>query len=83
LHAFLGYTFSGLITASIYAVAASGLVLTYTTTGVFNFAHGATGMVAAFAYWDMRFGWGWPAPICLLITLLILGPGLGARGERV
>ncbi|HEY7134470.1 MAG TPA: ABC transporter permease [Acidimicrobiia bacterium] len=83
MHAFLGYTFSGLITASIYAVAASGLVLTYTTTGVFNFAHGATGMVAAFAYWDLRFGWGWPAPICLIIVLLILGPLFGAIIELV
>src|SRR5689334_23095995 len=83
VHAFLGYTFSGLITASIYAVAASGLVLTYTTTGVFNFAHGATGMVAAFAYWDLRFGWGWPAPICLIIVLLILGPLFGALIELV
>ena len=26
-------------TASIFALAASGLVLTYTTTGIFNFAH--------------------------------------------
>lgn len=83
MHAFLGYTFSGLITASIYAVAASGLVLTYTTTGVFNFAHGATGMVAAFLYWDLRFGWGWPAPVCLIIVLLIVGPLFGALLELV
>ncbi len=83
MHAFLGYTFSGLVTASIYAVAASGLVLTYTTTGVFNFAHGATGMVAAFAYWDLRFGWGVPAPIALIVVLLILGPLFGALLELV
>ena len=31
----------GLVSASIYAVAASGLVVTYTTSGIFNFAHGA------------------------------------------
>jgi branched-chain amino acid transport system permease protein len=83
LDAFLGYTFSGLVTASIYAVAASGLVLTYTTTGVFNFAQGATGMVAAFLYWDLRFGWGWPAPICLVVVLLVVGPLFGAVLERV
>ena len=38
----------GLTSAAIYAVAASGLVLTYTTSGIFNFAHGAIGMLAAF-----------------------------------
>ncbi|HZR14489.1 MAG TPA: ABC transporter permease [Acidimicrobiia bacterium] len=83
MHAFLGYTFSGLITASIYAVAASGLVLTYTTTGVFNFAHGAIGMVAAFAYWDLRFGWNLPAPIALIVTLFVLAPIFGAFIEVV
>jgi branched-chain amino acid transport system permease protein len=57
---FINFGFSGLTTAAIYAIAASGLVLTYTTTGVFNFAHGAIGMFAAFTYWEMRFGWSWP-----------------------
>jgi branched-chain amino acid transport system permease protein len=46
---FLRLTILGLATASIFALAASGLVLTYTTTGVFNFAHGAVGMLGAFA----------------------------------
>ena len=44
------FTIVGLSLAAIYSVIASGLVLTYTTTGIFNFAHGATGMLAAFAY---------------------------------
>jgi branched-chain amino acid transport system permease protein len=75
---FINFGFSGLTTAAIYAIAASGLVLTYTTTGVFNFSHGAMGMVAAFAYWEMRFGWGWPAPVALVVCLLILAPLFGA-----
>ena len=45
---FLTFTVVGLSTSAIYAVIASGLVLTYTTTGVFNFAQGAIGMLAAF-----------------------------------
>ncbi len=40
---FLTFGIVGLTTAAIYAVIGSGLVLTYTTTGVFNFAHGAAG----------------------------------------
>jgi branched-chain amino acid transport system permease protein len=80
---FLSYTIAGLSTAAILAVAASGLVLTYTTTGVFNFAHGAIGMLGAFAYWQLRFDWGWPAPIAIAVVLLVLGPLFGALLEVV
>jgi branched-chain amino acid transport system permease protein len=78
---FVNYTLSGLSTSAIYALAATGLVLTYTTTGTFNFAHGATGMLAAFAYWQLRFGWHWPAPVALIVVLLILAPLFGALVE--
>ncbi|MCU1391381.1 MAG: transporter permease, partial [Ilumatobacteraceae bacterium] len=63
--------------AAIYAVMASGLVVTQTTTGIFNFAHGAVGMLAAFAYWQLRFDWNWPAPIALAVVLLVFAPGIG------
>ena len=42
------FTLFGLMLGCVYAIASMGLVLTYTVTGVFNFAHGAVGMVAAF-----------------------------------
>jgi branched-chain amino acid transport system permease protein len=78
---FLSYTLSGLSSAAIYGVAAAGLVLTYTTTGTFNFAHGATGMIAAFTYWQLRFAWHWPAPLALAVCLLVLAPLLGVVEE--
>ena len=53
---FLIFTIVGLTLAAIYAIISSGLVLTYTTTGIFNFAHGAIGMLAAFAYWQIQIG---------------------------
>lgn len=74
---FLPATITGLATAAILAVAACGLVLTYTTTGIFNFAHGAIGMLGAFAYWQLRFGWDWSAPLALLVLLGVLAPLLG------
>ena len=80
---FLSLTISGLATAAIYAIAASGLVLTYTTTGTFNFAHGAMAMISAFVYWQLRFGWNWPAPIALVVCLLFLGPLFGCFIEIV
>ncbi|MGH9282518.1 MAG: ABC transporter permease subunit, partial [Acidimicrobiales bacterium] len=38
----------GVVTGSLYGLAGLGLVLTYRTSGVFNFAHGA--LAAASAY---------------------------------
>jgi branched-chain amino acid transport system permease protein len=80
---FLAYGIVGLSTAAIYAVIGSGLVLTYTTTGVFNFAHGAAGMLAAFTYWQFTIGWGWPVPAALAVVLLVAAPAFGLGVERV
>ena len=78
----LGNTVLGLSTAAIFALAATGLVLTYTTTGIFNFAHGAIGMLGAFTYWELHVDWGWPMPVALALVLLVLAPGLGIVIER-
>lgn len=83
METFLIFTIVGLSLSAIYAVISSGLVLTYTTTGIFNFAHGAIGMLAAFAYWQVRFSWGWPAPIALAVVLLVVAPVFGLLLERV
>ncbi|MEU6352565.1 ABC transporter permease [Streptomyces sp. NPDC047072] len=80
---FLTFGIVGLTTAAVYAVIGSGLVLTYVTTGVFNFAHGAAGMLAAFCYWQFTVGWGWPVPVALAVVLLVLAPGFGLAVERV
>jgi branched-chain amino acid transport system permease protein len=77
MHEFIIFTIGGLATASIYAITASGLTLTYATTGIFNWSHGAIGMLAAFAYWQMHVGWGWNALLSLAICLLVLAPVLG------
>jgi branched-chain amino acid transport system permease protein len=82
LSSFLQFTLIGISAGCVYAVAASGLVLTYTTTGVFNFAHGAVGMVAAFAYYQLRHDAGLPAPLALLLVLGVLAPLVGLGLER-
>ena len=79
----LAFTIVGIVTGAIYAVAASGLVVTYTTSGIFNFAHGAIGMFMAFVYWELRVKQGWPAPLALVLVLLVLSPLMGALIERV
>src|SRR5260370_29786993 len=80
---YLALGIDGLSTAAIYAVMGSGLVLTYTTTGVFNFAHGAAGMLAAFTYWQLTIGWGWPVPAALAVVLLAAAAAFGLAIERV
>lgn len=80
---FLIFTIVGLTLAAIYAIISSGLVLTYTTTGIFNFAHGAIGMLAAFAYWQIRFQWGWPTPLALFVVIGVIAPLFGLMLERV
>jgi branched-chain amino acid transport system permease protein len=80
---FLTYTILGLTIGATYAVAASGLVLTYTTSGIFNFSHGAIGMFAAFAFWQLAYDWGWPIPLALAVVLLVLAPAFGAFIELV
>ena len=77
MHDFIIFTIGGLAAAGIYAITASGLTLTYTTTGIFNWAHGAIGMVCAFAYWQMSIGWGWPTLVSLLVCLFVLAPVIG------
>ena len=57
--------------------------MTYNTTGVFNMAHGAMGMVLAYLFWQLWQGWGLPAPASLALVLLVGAPLLGALVERV
>ncbi|HEV3264128.1 MAG TPA: ABC transporter permease [Acidimicrobiales bacterium] len=75
---FIGLTIAGLATGAIYAIAASGLVVTYTTSGVFNFAHGSLGMLMAFLYWQLRVADHWAGPFALGAVLLVAAPIVGA-----
>ena len=72
----------GAATGSLYALSALGIVLTYRASGVVNFASGAIGMVATFAFWELADRSGWPAVPALAIGLLV-GGGLGFLTERL
>jgi branched-chain amino acid transport system permease protein len=80
---FVSFVIAGLVTGSIYAVTASGLVVTYKSTGVFNFAHGAVGMVMAYLYWQLWQGWGWNPVLSLVIVLFVVAPVFALVVERV
>jgi branched-chain amino acid transport system permease protein len=80
---FVSFVVAGVVTGSIYAVTASGLVVTYKSTGVFNFAHGAVGMVMAYLYWQLWQGWGWNPVLSLAVVLLVVAPLFALAVERV
>ncbi len=73
----------GVTIGSIYAVAASGLVVTYTTSGVFNFAQGAIGMFMAFVYWELKINAGIQTFVALCLTVLVAAPIMGLLIERL
>jgi len=80
---FLAFTVIGIVAGSTYAIAASGLVLTYATSNVFNIAHGAVCLVLTFLYWEVSVNRGWPVWVALPFVLLVAAPVLGLFLERV
>ena len=56
---------------------ASGLVLTYTSTGIFNFAHGALAFTVAYLYYQLHSGVGMPIVPAVLLSVFVFGPLLG------
>jgi branched-chain amino acid transport system permease protein len=90
MNQFLAYTVVGIVAGCIYAITAAGLVVTYTTTGIFNFAHGAVGMVSAFAYWQLSsadaigpLSFHLSQPVAALVVIFVMAPLFGAAVERV
>ena len=60
----------GVTIGSIYAIFAMGLVVTYTTSGIFNFAQGAMGMFCAFIYWELKVNHDVQPLVAFAITVL-------------
>ena len=71
------YIISGLVVGSIYAISALGLVLTYTSSRVFNFAHGAIAYAIAVFYYYLTRQNGWSIATAAPFTILIVAPLLG------
>jgi branched-chain amino acid transport system permease protein len=83
---FWSFTVTGIVTGCIYALIATGLVVTYNTTGIFNFAHGAIAMVSAYMFWqltDKTQGWGLNPVLALVLVLFVIAPLFGVIIERV
>jgi ABC-type branched-subunit amino acid transport system ATPase component/branched-subunit amino acid ABC-type transport system permease component len=72
---------AGLTVGAVYGLAGVGVVLTYKTSGVFNFAHGALATIAAFTFYSLTQLHGWPTLAAILVSVFVLGPLLGVAFE--
>ncbi|MQY02934.1 ABC transporter permease subunit [Actinomadura macrotermitis] len=79
----LGYVLSGLVTGAIFALLAAGLTLSYSATGVFNFAHGAIGFLVALVFFELTAGAGWPVWLAGPVAAGVLAPLLGYALHRL
>jgi branched-subunit amino acid ABC-type transport system permease component len=79
----LPFIIVGITTGAVYALASMGLVLTYTTSGVFNFAHGAIGMFATFVFNQLRVEAGWPTWLAVAVAVLVVAPVMGVIVDRL
>src|SRR6266850_1851396 len=71
---FLVFLPSGIAIGSVYALVALGLVLTYKTSGIFNFAHGGVAAVAAYLFYELSIRQGWHWAPAFLVSLLASAP---------
>lgn len=79
----LVFVLSGLVSGALYALLATGLVLSYSASGLFNFAHGATAYLCALTFYEVHSGLGWPAVPAALLVVCVLAPGLGWGLDRL
>lgn len=80
---YLPFLIVGITSGSVYALAGMGLVLTFKTSGIFNFAHGVQAALAAYAMYEFRDRLGWPWPIAVLGAVLVAGVVGGLILERI
>ena len=80
---FLTFIITGLVTGSIYGLTGTGLVLTYKTSGIFNFGHGAVLTAAAYVFYWMHIGRHWDWKIAAVLTIFAFGPLMGLVMEGI
>lgn len=73
----LQYVIAGLVLGGIYAIASAGLVVTYLSAGVLNFAFGALAYFVARFYYFLHSQHGWGIPEAAVVSLLFVAPATG------
>jgi branched-subunit amino acid ABC-type transport system permease component len=83
MNSFMPFILVGLASGSAYALVALGVVVTYKTTGIFNFAQGSVAMVAAYVYYTLTVTLHLPVAAAIAIVVLVVAPVIGALFNNV
>ncbi len=78
---FILFVAIGLTAGSVYALAGVGLVLTFKTSGVFNFAQGALTSVAAYSFFVLFVSKGWSWQLAAFTSIVVVGSAMGLLME--
>lgn len=79
----LTYVIRGIPVGCVFALMATGIVLTYKTSGVFNLAFGAQAFVSAAVYYDLVIRRAWPSGAAFVVAVVVVGPLLGLLLDRL
>ncbi len=67
------FVLTGISDGAVYSFAALGLVLTFKTSGIFNFAIGAQAAASAYVFYSFRIDAGMPWPVAFVLSLVLVG----------
>src|SRR5215212_3762806 len=83
LYDLLPFIITGLLTGTVYGLLSTGLVLTFKTSGIFNFGHGALGTAGALVFYTATVSHGLDWKIGFVLSVFVLGPLMGLLMELV
>jgi ABC-type branched-subunit amino acid transport system ATPase component/branched-subunit amino acid ABC-type transport system permease component len=79
----LPFIVAGIAVGSIYGLAATGLVLTYKTSGIFNFGQGALATAAAYIFYALHYVGNVNWVLALTVSVGVAGPLMGLGMEAI
>ncbi len=80
---FLSLVLSGGVSGAIFSLLAIGLVVSYSTSRIFNFGHGGVAFATAYLYFQLNTGLGWPIVPALFVTVVLFAPLAGLVWDRL
>jgi ABC-type branched-subunit amino acid transport system ATPase component/branched-subunit amino acid ABC-type transport system permease component len=82
LSEFLAFLITGLVAGSVYSLYASGLVLIYSASGIYNLAFGAFAFIAGLTFYELGSVY-MPRGVAFVLSVFVLAPLAGLVFERV
>jgi branched-chain amino acid transport system permease protein len=73
----IGAILAGCALGGVYALISSGLVITYVSSGILNFAYAALAYFVARFYYYLHVQQGWGLAIAAIVSIVLAGPALG------